>query len=97
VLETTVMLQRYATTNSSRNTLDQDEFLGGRIAKLKTQVKYQKAANDEAKANLVLHDIIWGHKDLGDVPLVLLANVKKVFEKRMEEATDTINNNLIMC
>jgi hypothetical protein len=31
------------------------------------------------------------------VPLELLANIKKVFEKRMEEATDTINNNLIMC
>ena len=76
--------------------MDQDEFLVGRIVKLKTQVKPQKAANDEAKANLILHDIIQGHKDIGDVNLELLANVKKVLEKRMEEATDTINNNLIL-
>ncbi|CAD6334707.1 unnamed protein product [Miscanthus lutarioriparius] len=61
------------------------------------QVKRQKAANDEAKANLVLHDIIRCHKDISDVPLEILANVKKVFEKRMEEATDTIDNNLIVC
>ena len=63
--------------------MDQDEFLVGRIVKLKTQVKPQKAANDEAKANLVVHDVIRGHKDIGDVPLELLANVKKVLEKRM--------------
>ena len=42
-----------------------------------------KAANDEAKANLIIHDVILGHKDIGDVPLELLANVKKVLEKRM--------------
>ena len=84
VPETTVVLQRYAATDSSsKNTLDQDEFLVGRIVKLKTQVKPQKAANDEAKANLVVHDVIRGHKDIGDVPLELLANVKKVLEKRM--------------
>ena len=53
------MLQRYvATDSSSRNTLDQDEFLGGRIIELKTQVKHQKAANDKVKANLILHDVI---------------------------------------
>jgi len=93
------MLQRYATTNSSsRNTLDEDdEFQGGRIAELKTRVKHQKATNDEVKANLVLHDIIEGYKDIGDVPLELLANIKKVMEKHMEEATDTIDNNLIVC
>ena len=58
--ETTVMLQRYATTNSSsRNMLDlDDEFLGGRIAELKSWVKHQKATNDEVKANLVLHHVI---------------------------------------
>ena len=38
VPETTVVLQRYAATDSSsKNTLDQDEFLVGRIVKLKTQ------------------------------------------------------------
>ena len=63
--ETTVVLQRFATTDSSsRNTLDQDEFLGGRIIELKTQVKHQKAANDKVKANLILHDVIQGHKAL---------------------------------
>jgi hypothetical protein len=61
------------------------------------QIKHQKATNDEAKANLILHDIIQGHKNNGDVPLELLASVKKVLEKRMDEATDTINNNLILC
>jgi hypothetical protein len=60
-------------------------------------VKHQKATNDEAKANLVLHDVIQGHKEISNVPLELLANVKKVLEKRMEEATDTINNNLMLC
>jgi hypothetical protein len=60
-------------------------------------VKHQKATNDEAKANLVLHDVIQGHKEIGNVPLELLANVKKVLEKRMEEAADTINNNLMLC
>ena len=63
--------------------MDKDEFLDGRIVELKTQVKHQKAAYDEAKANLVLHDVIRGHKDIGDVPLELLANIKKVLEKRM--------------
>jgi hypothetical protein len=37
-----------------------------------------KAANDKAKANLILLDVIPGHKDIGDVPLELLTNVKKV-------------------
>jgi hypothetical protein len=60
-------------------------------------VKHQKATNDEAKANLVLHDVIQGHKEISNVPLELLANVKKVLEKRMEEAADTINNNLMLC
>ena len=93
------MLQRFATTNSSsRNTLDEDnEFQGGRIAELKTQVKHQKATNDEVKANLILHDIIQGYKDISDVPLELLANIKKVMEKHMEEATNTIDNNVIVC
>jgi hypothetical protein len=77
--------------------LDQDEFLGGRIAELKTQVKHQKSTNDEVKANIILHDVIQGYKDIGDVLLKLLANIKKVLEKHMEEATDTINNNLIVC
>ena len=77
--------------------MDHDDFLGGYIAKLKTRVKHQKAANDEAKANLVLHDVIRGLKDIGDVSLELLANVKKVLEKRKEGATDTINNNLMVC
>jgi len=63
---------------------------------LKTQVKHQKSANDKAKANLILHDVILGHKDIGVVNLELLAKVRKVLEKRMEEATDTINNNLIL-
>jgi hypothetical protein len=31
------------------------------------------------------------------VPLELLTNVKKVLEKNKEEATDTINNNLMVC
>ena len=92
-----VVLQWYAAADSSRNTLDQDEFQGGCIGKLKMQVKHQKATNDEAKANLIIHDLIRGHKDIGDVPLELLAIIKKVFEKRMVEATDTINNNLIVC
>ena len=35
--------------------------------------------------------------DIGDVPLELLANIKKVMEKHMEEATNTIDNNLIVC
>ena len=92
------MLQRYATTNSSRNTLDEDdEFQGGCISELKTRVKHQKATNNEVKANLILHDIIQGYKDISDVPLELLANIKKVMEKHMEEATDTIDNNLIVC
>ena len=92
------MLQRYATTNSSsRNTLDQDDFQGGRIIELKTQVKHQKTANDKVKANPVLHDVIQGYKGLNDVPLELLANIKKVMEKHMEEATDTIDNYLIVC
>ena len=77
--------------------MDHDDFLGGHIAKLKTRIKHQKAANDEAKANLVLHDVIRGLKDIGDVSLELLANVKKVLEKRKEGATDTINNNLMVC
>ena len=76
---------------------EDDEFQGGRIAELKTRVKHQKATNDEVKANLILHDIIQGYKDIGDVPLKLLANIKKVMEKHMEEATDTIDNNLIVC
>jgi hypothetical protein len=49
------------------------------------------------KANLVLHNVIQGYKDINDVPLKLLANIKKVLEKHMEEATDTINNNLFVC
>ena len=57
----------------------------------------RRLANDEVKANLVLHDIIEGYKDIGDVPLELLTNIKKVTEKHMEEATDTIDNNLIVC
>jgi len=78
--------------------LDQgDEFLGGRIAELKTRVKHQNATNDEEKANLVLHDNIQGYKDIGDVLLELLANIKKVMEEHMEEATETIDNNLIVC
>ena len=74
-----------------------DESLGGRIAELKSWVQHQKATNDEVKANLVLHDVIQGYTDIGDVPLELLANIKKVMEKHMEEATDTIDNNLIVC
>jgi len=35
------------------------------------------------KANFDLQDVIQGYKDIGDVPLELLANVKKVLEKRM--------------
>ena len=35
--------------------------------------------------------------DIGDVPLELLANIKKVLEKCMEEATDTINSSVIVC
>jgi heme/copper-type cytochrome/quinol oxidase subunit 4 len=31
------------------------------------------------------------------VAIELLANINKVLEKHMEEATDTVNNNLIMC
>ena len=92
-----VVLQWYASADSSRNTLDQDEFLGGCIAKLKMQVKHQKATNDEVKANLVLHNVIQGYKGIGNVPLELLVNIKKVMEKHMEEATDTIDNNLIVC
>ena len=77
--------------------MDEDnDFQGGRIAELKTWVKHQKATNDEVKAKLVLHNIILGYKDIGDVPLKLLANIKKVMEKHMEEATDTIDNNLIV-
>jgi len=76
---------------------EDDEFQGGCISELKTRVKHQKATNNEVKANLVLHDIIEGYKDIGDVPLELLANIKKVMEKHMEEATDTIDNNLIVC
>ena len=76
---------------------EDDDFQGGRIAELKTRVKHQKATNDEVKANLILHDIIQGYKDISDVPLELLANIKKVMEKHMEEATDTIDNNLIVC
>jgi pyruvate/oxaloacetate carboxyltransferase len=96
--KTTIVLQKYASIDSSsRNTLDHDDFLGGHITKLKMQVKHQKAANDEAKANLVLHDVIRCHKDIGDGPLELLTNVKKVLEKCKEEATDTINNNLMVC
>jgi hypothetical protein len=77
--------------------LEQDDFLGGHIAELKMQVKHQKAANNEVKANHILHDVIRCHKDIGDVPLELLANVKKVLEKHKEEATGTINNNLMVC
>ena len=76
---------------------EDDEFQGGCISELKTRVKHQKATNNEVKANLVLHDIIEGYKDIGDVPLELLTNIKKVMEKHMEEATDTIDNNLIVC
>ena len=49
------------------------------------------------KANLILHDIIQGYKDISDVPLELLANIKKVMEKHMEEDTYTIDNNVIVC
>ena len=49
------------------------------------------------KANLALHHVIQGYKDISDVLLELLANIKKVMEKHMEEATDTIDNNLIVC
>lgn len=83
----TAILQRYAATV---NTLDHEELLERRIAKLKTQVKRQKAANDEAEANLVLHDVIRGHRDVGDVPLDLLAVFKKVVEKRIQEAAGSI-------
>jgi hypothetical protein len=76
--------------------MDQDDFLGGCIAELKTKVKHQKAACDEAKGNLVLHDVIQGQKDIGDVPLKDLANVKKVLEKCMEEAINAIKNNLMV-
>ena len=76
---------------------EDDEFQGGRIAELKTRVKHQKATNDEVKANLVLDNIIQGYKDIDDVPLKLLANIKKVMEKHMEEATNTIDNNVIVC
>ena len=86
-----VVLQWYAAADSSRNTLDQDEFQGGCIGKLKMQVKHQKATNNEAKANLILHNLIRGHKDISDVPLELHSNVKKVLEKHLEEATNTIN------
>ena len=77
--------------------LDQDEFLGGHIDELKKQVKHQKGTNDEVEANLILHDVFQGYKDIGDVPLELLVNIKKVLEKHMEEATDTMNNNHIVC
>jgi hypothetical protein len=49
------------------------------------------------KANIVLHNVILGLKDVSNVPLELLANIKEVLEKHMEEATNTINNNLIVC
>ena len=49
------------------------------------------------KANFDLQDVIQGYKDIGDVPLELLANIKKVLEGHMKEAIDTINNNLIVC
>jgi hypothetical protein len=49
------------------------------------------------KDNLVLHDAIQGYKDIDDVAIELLTNIKKVLEKHMEEATDTMNNNLIVC
>jgi hypothetical protein len=53
------------------------------------QVKHQKATNhDEVKANLVLQDVIQGNKDISDVPLELLVNIKKVLEKHIEEATN---------
>ena len=78
--------------------MDQDdEFLGGCIAKLTTRVEHQNATNDEVKANLVLHNVIQGYKGIGNVPLELLVNIKKVMEKHMEEATDTIDDNLIVC
>jgi hypothetical protein len=58
-------------------------FLGGRIAELKMQVKHQKATNhDKVKANLVLQDVIQGNKDINGVPLELLANIKKLLERR---------------
>ena len=57
--------------------MDLDEVLG-RIAELNTHLRRQKAVNDEAEANLVLHDIIRGHKDASDVPLEFLADFKKV-------------------
>jgi hypothetical protein len=49
------------------------------------------------KANLILHDVIQGYKGIDDVAIELLANIKKVLEKHMEEATDTMNNNLNVC
>jgi hypothetical protein len=44
------------------------------------------------KANL-----IQGYKGIDDVAIELLANIKKVMEKHIEEATNTMNNNLIVC
>jgi hypothetical protein len=94
-----VVLQRYAATNSSsRNTSFQDEFITGCIAKQKMQVKHhQKATNNEAKANLVLHDVIRGHKDIGDESLELHANVKVLEKRRGTYRHNQHNNNLIMC
>ena len=78
-----------ATDSLSSNRLDLDEVLG-RITELNTQLRSQMAANGVAEAKLVLHDIIRGHKDVGDVPRELLADLKKVVEKRLQEAAATI-------
>ena len=76
---------------------EDDEFQGGCISELKTRVKHQNATNVKVKANLALHHVIQGYKDIGDVLLELLANIKKVMEKHMEEATDTIDDKLLVC
>jgi hypothetical protein len=47
-----------ATDSSSRNTLHWDEFQGGHNVELMAQIKHQEAANDKAKANLILLDLI---------------------------------------
>ena len=59
--------------------------------------EHQTAANDEAKRTLVFHNVILGCKNISDVPLELLIIVKKELEKRMEEAAQSINHNLILC
>ncbi|KAG0516853.1 hypothetical protein BDA96_09G038000 [Sorghum bicolor] len=79
-----------AATDSSRNTSDLEEFLVGRLRRLAKQLRRQKATNDEAEAKLLLHDVIRGHKDVGDVPRELLADFKKVVEERLQEAAANI-------